>query len=136
MKNLQFLSNFYETWSKWQSHQVVRLPKYQVDTTKIVDFSLLKTFWASLIFYLSVFTSIFQRLTWGKNTVFLSKNHLKWNEMVLATMYFYHTTVFISLEYNLELIVFEKNLVKKLNFFLQFPLISLSCIFSCMCNKK
>ncbi len=44
MKNLQFLSNSYETWSKWQTHQWVRLPRYgpianfEKNQIEVVDF--------------------------------------------------------------------------------------------------
>ena len=60
MKNPQFSSNHYETWSKLQSHGREILPKSELDWPKIVDFSLIPYFRASPIFYFSLF-SLFHR---------------------------------------------------------------------------
>ena len=40
-KNPQFQSNYYETWWKWPTHELVKLPEYQLDCVKIVDFLLI-----------------------------------------------------------------------------------------------
>ena len=54
MKNLQFLSNFDETLPKVPINEVVNWTKFDENWTKIVEFSLIVTFNASLIFYESV----------------------------------------------------------------------------------
>ena len=54
MKNLQFWSNFDETLSNVPKNEVVNWTKFGQDWTKIVDFSLIANFEASLIFYESV----------------------------------------------------------------------------------
>ena len=41
IKNPQFQSNYYETWWKWPTHELVKLPEYQLDWVKIVDFLLI-----------------------------------------------------------------------------------------------
>ena len=38
LKNPQFLPNFFESWSKWPTHEVVILTKSQINWVKIVDF--------------------------------------------------------------------------------------------------
>ena len=59
MKNLQFWSNLAQTLSNWLPHFWEHLIKFHQNWTKIVDFSLLATFEASLIFYESVFSLVF-----------------------------------------------------------------------------
>ena len=54
MKNLQFLFNFDETLPKVPINEVVNWSKFGQDWTKIVEFSLIANFDASLIFYESV----------------------------------------------------------------------------------
>ena len=54
MKNLQFLSNFDQTLSKGPINEIVNWTTFGQDWTKIVDFSLIANFEASLIFYASV----------------------------------------------------------------------------------
>ena len=60
MKNLQFWSNFDETLSNVPKNEVVNWTKFGQDWTKIVDFSLIANFEASLIFmHQSKVSSIF-----------------------------------------------------------------------------
>ena len=56
MKNSQFLPNSLETWWKQPSHGKVKLPKFQLNPARIVDFSLIAYFRACLIFYSPVST--------------------------------------------------------------------------------
>ena len=56
MKNLQFLFNFDETLPKVPINEVVNWSKFGQDWTKIVEFSLIANFDASLIFYILVST--------------------------------------------------------------------------------
>ena len=56
MKNPQFLANQAQTLAISPIHEIVILTKFHDDWTKIVDFSLIAYFRASLIFYASVFT--------------------------------------------------------------------------------
>ena len=58
MKNLQFLINFDETLPKGPINEIVNWSKFGQDWTKIVEFSLIANFDASLIFYESVSTKI------------------------------------------------------------------------------
>ena len=64
MKNLQFLFNFDETLPKVPINEVVNWTKYGQDWIKIVDFSLIANFEASLIFYESVsnYLTLIQKL--------------------------------------------------------------------------
>ena len=55
MKNPQFLDNQAETLATLPIHEIVILTKFQKNWTKIVDFSLIVNFKASLIFFSSVF---------------------------------------------------------------------------------
>ena len=55
MKNPQFLSYQIDILAILPTDEIVILTKFHKNWTKIVDFSLIGTFWASLIFYLSVF---------------------------------------------------------------------------------
>ena len=55
MKNLQFWSNLDQTLPNGLSHLWELLTKFHQNWTKIVDFSLIAKFEASLIFYASVF---------------------------------------------------------------------------------
>ena len=63
MKNPQFLSNFYETYTKLLPHEVIIFTKFHKDWTKIVDFLLMTDFRTCavillrLYLYLSYFTS-------------------------------------------------------------------------------
>ena len=54
MKNLQFLFNFDETLPNDPINELVNWSKFGQDWTKIVEFSLIANFDASLIFYESV----------------------------------------------------------------------------------
>ena len=45
------LSNLYETWWKYSSHECFMFQKYQLDWIKIVDFLLIAKFWAFLLFF-------------------------------------------------------------------------------------
>ena len=54
MKNLQFLFNFDETFPKGPINELVDWSKFGQDWTKIVEFSLIANFDASLILYESV----------------------------------------------------------------------------------
>ena len=58
MKNLQFLTNQAETLAILPIHEIVIFTKFQINWTKIVDFSLIAYFGASVIFYDSVSTYI------------------------------------------------------------------------------
>ena len=55
MKNLQFLFNFGETLPKVPINELVNWSKFGQNWTKIVEFTLIVNFDASLIFYESVF---------------------------------------------------------------------------------
>ena len=71
MKNPQFSSNQYETWSKWSSHGWAKLPKFELDRPKIADFSLIPYFRASPIFIYSLSRSetiskYFSEFLWHK----------------------------------------------------------------------
>ena len=46
-KNPQFLSNHYETWWKYSSHECFKFLQYQLDSIKIVDFLVIAKFMAS-----------------------------------------------------------------------------------------
>ena len=48
LKKLQFLSDHYETLSKWGSHGYLCLSKFRNDRIKIVDFLIKAYFWPSL----------------------------------------------------------------------------------------
>ena len=48
IKNPQFLSNFAQTFRDWSSNGLVNLSKFEQNWTKIVDFSLMAYFLASL----------------------------------------------------------------------------------------
>ena len=50
IKNLQFLSKNFETWSKWPNHEMVKWTKFQWIWAKIVEFLLMINFRASRIF--------------------------------------------------------------------------------------
>ena len=56
IKIQQFLSNLDQTFTNWLAHLWKLLAKFHQNWTKIVDFSLIANFEASLIFYESVFT--------------------------------------------------------------------------------
>ena len=55
LKNPQFLSNPYETWSKWLPHETITLSKFHKNWTKIVDFLSMANFWACSVFFCSDF---------------------------------------------------------------------------------
>ena len=57
MKNLQFLTNQAETLVILPIYETVIVTKFQINWTKIVDFSLIAYFSASAIFYYSVSNS-------------------------------------------------------------------------------
>ena len=59
MKNPQFLANQAQTLAILPIHEIVILTKFHDDWTRIVDFSLIAYFRASLIFYASVFMYAF-----------------------------------------------------------------------------
>ena len=50
MKNRQFYSNLAEILAMLPTHGLIILTKFDEDWTKIVDFSLVDYFWASVIF--------------------------------------------------------------------------------------
>ena len=52
IENLQSLSYHYETWSKWQTFEVVLLTKFHDDSQKIVDFSFVDNFDLVWFFFL------------------------------------------------------------------------------------
>ena len=54
IKNLQFLSKNFETWSKWPNHEMVKWTKFHWIWVKIVEFLLIANFRASRIFYAPV----------------------------------------------------------------------------------
>ena len=56
MKNSQFLAYQTQTLAILPIHEIVILTKFHNNWTKIVDFSLVAYFRASLIFYASVFS--------------------------------------------------------------------------------
>ena len=75
MKNPQFLANQAETLAILPIHEMVILTKFHNDWMKIVDFSVIAYFWASPIFYYSLFkiglaVSQKSRETWGKKSHF------------------------------------------------------------------
>ena len=58
MKIPQFLPDQAESWAILPIHEIVIFTKFQINWTKIVDFSLIAHFSASAIFYDSVFSNI------------------------------------------------------------------------------
>ena len=53
IKNPQFLSNPYETWWKWLTHEVINFTKFHEDWTKIVDSLWMVDFWMCPVFFCS-----------------------------------------------------------------------------------
>ena len=51
LKNPQFLSNCYETWSKCPSNGYIQMAKYQLDWVEIVDFSLIASYFSGWMFF-------------------------------------------------------------------------------------
>ena len=51
LKNPQFLSNCYETLSKCPSNGQIQMAKYQLDWVKIVDFSLIASYFSGWTFF-------------------------------------------------------------------------------------
>ena len=58
IKNPQFLSNQYETLSKWGPHDNFILTKFRINWVKIVDFLIKAYFWFSVRFFDSHLTCI------------------------------------------------------------------------------